>query len=91
MKQTLLLSILLLSTTPTIAQTLAERNYPPKNAQVTVESSNLPLVWITVSDTLSRYSRTLGHMKVINNANGVNYADTVSHQNQTVEFDGPIV
>ncbi|MBR3027536.1 MAG: CotH kinase family protein [Bacteroidales bacterium] len=90
MKQTLLLSILLLSTTPTIAQTLAERNYPPKNAQVTVESSNLPLVWITVSDTLSRYSRTLGHMKVINNANGVNYADTVSHQNQTVEFDGPI-
>ncbi len=72
------------------AQTLAERNYPPKDTTITLESSNLPLIWITTTDTLSRYTRCLGRMKAINNGDGVNYSDTISHPDQTVEFDGPI-
>lgn len=72
------------------AQSLAMRNYPPKDITVQLESSNLPLVWITTTDTLSRYTRCLGRMKIINNVDGINYSDTVSHPGQTVEFDGPI-
>ena len=72
------------------AQTLAERNYPPKDTTITLESSNLPLIWVTTTDTLSRYTRSLGRMKIINNGDGVNYSDTISHPDQTVEFDGPI-
>ncbi len=82
---------LLLSTGSVYSQSqLALSNYPPKDTTVTVESSNLPLVWITTTDTLSRYTRSLGYMKVISNADGINYSDTVSHPGQTVEFDGPI-
>lgn len=72
------------------AQSLAMSNYPPKDVSVQLSSSNLPLVWITTTDTLSRYTRILGRMKVISNADGINYSDTVSHPGQTVEFDGPI-
>ena len=72
------------------AQSLAMRNYPPVDLTVQLEFSNLPLLWITTTDTLSRYTRCLGRMKVINNAEGINYSDTVSHPEQTIEFDGPI-
>lgn len=72
------------------AQTLADRNYPPKVATVTVESSNLPLVWITTTGTLSRAERSLGYMKVINNSEGVNYADTVAYPDQSIVYDGSV-
>ncbi len=59
-----------------IAQNNVEiNNYPPLNTTVQVESSNLPLVWITTTGTLSRTERSLGYMKVINNPDGVNYND----------------
>ena len=80
-----------LSAGPVLAQSAVQMsNYPPKDTSVQLESSNLPLVWITTTDTLSRYTRSLGYMKVISNADGINYSDTVSHPSQTVEFDGPI-
>ena len=69
---------------------LMQNNYPPMNTSVQLESSNLPLVWITTTGMLSRTERSLGHMKVINNADGVNYSDTDAYPDQTIEFDGPI-
>jgi len=89
-KYVLLLTCMMLNVASVSAQSLAELNYPPTVTTVTFESSNLPLIWITTTGQLSRYERILGHMKVINNADGINYADTVVHPNQTVEFDGPI-
>ena len=69
---------------------LAMKNYPPMDTTVQLTSSNLPLVWITTTDTISRHTRSLGYMKVINNDDGVNYGDTVAYPDQKVEFDGPI-
>lgn len=68
----------------------AMRNYPPMDTKVKLTSSNLPLIWITTTDTISRHTRSLAYMKVINNDDGVNYSDTVAHPDQKVEFDGPI-
>ncbi len=85
------LVLILLSAGSAFSQsTVQMNNYPPKDITVQVESSNLPLVWITTTDTLSRYTRSLGRMKIINNADGVNYSDTVTYSDQTIEFDGPI-
>jgi hypothetical protein len=70
--------------------TMSSQNYPPLNTEVSFESSNLPLIWIKTTGTLSRTERILGFMKVINNPENLNYTDTVQHNNQNVEFDGPI-
>ncbi len=69
---------------------LASSNYPPIDPTVKLNPTNLPLVWITTTGPLSRTERSLGHMKVINNADGTNYANLKLHPDQTVEFDGPI-
>lgn len=91
MKKFLLMVLsMMLSIVSASAASLADRNYPPYNTSVTVTSSNLPLIWIKTTGTLSRTDRILGYMKVINNADGINYADTTSYPNQTIEFDGPI-
>ena len=80
----------LMTGTANAQSSLMQNNYPPMNTSVKLESSNLPLVWITTTGTLSRTERSLGHMRVINNADGVNYSDTDAYTDQTVEFDGPI-
>lgn len=79
-----------MSLTSSVAQGDANRNYPPPVTSVTMESSNLPLVFITTNNILNHESRVMGHMIVVNNANGINYVDLGSHDNQTLEFDGPI-
>ncbi len=84
-------SLFLLFFSALTAQTLEERNYPPKVTTVTVDSSNLPLVWITTTGILSRAERIPGHMKVISNPDGVNYGDTVAHPDQTVVYDGSVM
>jgi len=67
-------------------------NYPPDNTDVKVDSTNLPLVFITVKgEEISRYDKILGHMVVIANRNGsMNYSDTIKHPGQHIDFDGPI-
>ena len=84
----LLLSVF--STQIVVCQTLAEQNYPPRVTTVRVDSTNLPLVWITTTGQLSRTQRIPGSMKVISNADGINYGDTVAHPGQHVEYDGPV-
>ncbi len=80
----------LLTSTAYAQSSLMLNNYPPMNTSVQLESSNLPLVWITTTGMLSRTERSLGHMTVINNNDGVNYSDTDAYPDQNVEFDGPI-
>ena len=78
------LVLILLSASSAFSQSAVQmNNYPPKDITVQVESSNLPLGLITTTDTLSRYTRSLGRMKIINNADGVNYSDTVTYSDQT--------
>ena len=87
----IILSILFLAAGSAYSQNKwAMKNYPPMDTSVKVTSSNLPLIWITTTDTISRHVRSLAYMKVINNDEGKNYADTVAHPDQNVEFDGPI-
>lgn len=87
----IILTIMILATGAVYSQSkLAMKNYPPMDTTVKLTSSNLPLVWITTTDTISRHVRSLAYMKVINNDDGKNYADTVAHPDQNVEFDGTI-
>jgi spore coat protein CotH len=67
-------------------------NYPPDDTHVTLTSTNLPIVWIEVGgDTISRYERTGAHMKIIYNGEGqLNYADTVAHKGQRIDYEGEI-
>ncbi len=76
--------------TQAYGEDIIQSNYPPKNKNVSFTESNLPIVIISTDAVLSRTDRALGHMVVINNSNGLNYPDTVTHKGQTVECDLPI-
>ena len=67
-------------------------NYPPDNINVTINHTNLPIVWIDVNGAMIlRDERITAHMKIIHNGDGqLNYADTVAHPGQHVEYDGYI-
>jgi hypothetical protein len=66
------------------------QNFPPYDTTVKVESTNLPIVFINVKgQVIERENKTLCTIKIINNANGINYGDTVAHPNQTVDWYGP--
>ncbi len=64
-------------------------NYPPQ-ARVTLTSTNLPIVWIEVKGrVISREERIEARIKVIDNGKGrLNYADTVRHPGQRVDYEG---
>ena len=68
------------------------RNFPPKNANVRLDSTNLPIVWIEVNgDSIKRDTRIAARMKIINNSGGrLNYADTIAHPGQLIEYVGNI-
>ena len=87
MRKVLLLLLAFLSVTG-IAQ--ADTNYPPDNKNVRLTSTNLPIVWMTVNGaTIDRYDRITARMKIIHNGNGqLNYADTIAHPGQKVNYEG---
>ncbi len=68
------------------------RNFPPDNKSVRLDSTNLPIVWIEVGgDSIMRDKRIQGSMKVIDNGEGrFNYADTVAHPGQRIDYQGYI-
>lgn len=70
----------------------AATNFPPVDTTVTITSTNLPIVWIEVGgDSIMRDQRITAHMKIIDNGRGLlNYADTVAHPNQRVDYEGYI-
>ena len=63
--------------------------FPPTDTTVRLDSTNLPIVWIEINDTLSRINRIGARMKIIHNGDGlINYADTVAHPGQYVDYQG---
>ena len=66
--------------------------HPPRDTEVRLDSTNLPIVWIDVlADSISRDSRVSARMKVVHNGDGrVNYADTVAHPGQRIDYEGYI-
>ena len=63
----------------------------PMNPRVKLSSTNLPIVWITVDSTVQRAERVTARMKIIHNGAGrINYADTVAHPGQHVDYEGYI-
>ena len=67
-------------------------NFPPDNTSVKLDSTNLPIVWIEVDgDSIMRDKRIEGRMKIIYNGEGLlNYADTVAHPGQRIDYNGYI-
>lgn len=67
-------------------------NYLPDNQNVTIDSTNLPIVWIDVNGVMiDREERITGHMKIIHNGDGMlNYADTIAHPGQHIDYEGYI-
>lgn len=68
------------------------RNFPPDDASVRIDSTNLPIVWIDVQgDSIMRDERIGARMKIIHNGDGqLNYGDTVAHPGQHVDYEGYI-
>lgn len=69
-------------------------NYKPYNTDVVLEKTNLPIVFIDTRDedgnttAIHKAYRVSVRMKIISNADGVNYGDTVAYPNQTVDYEG---
>ena len=89
MKRLLLLVLAVLTLTGT-ARAWSWWNYPPDNQEVGLRSTNLPIVWIDVDgEYIDRYERITARMKIIHNGDGqLNYADTVAHPGQTIDYEG---
>ena len=67
-------------------------NFPPDDTGVELTSTNLPIVWIEVgARDIDRYRRIDARMKIIDNGPGnLNYADTVAHPGQRIDYSGHI-
>ena len=67
-------------------------NFPPDDTGVVLTSTNLPIVWVEVrGKTIDRYERIDARMKIIDNGPGqLNYADTVAHPGQRIDYQGHI-
>ena len=89
MKRLLLLAIALLALVGT-ARAWSWWNYPPDDINVRLKSTNLPIVWIDVDgNIIERDERITARMKIIHNGDGeLNYADTVSHPGQNIDYQG---
>ena len=89
MKRVLLLVMAVMAMTGT-AHAWSWWNYPPDNVGVQVNSTNLPIVWVDVDgQVIDRYERITARMKVIHNGDGqLNYADTVAHPGQRIDYEG---
>lgn len=67
-------------------------NFPPVDTGVKLTATNLPIVWIEVGGRdIDRYRRIDARMKIIDNGRGaLNYADTVAHPGQRIDYVGHI-
>ena len=88
MKRLLLLALLLALTGYAYAR--SSINYPPDNQNVRLTSTNLPIVWLEVNGkNIDKKERITARMKIIHNDDGkLNYADTVVHPGQTIDYEG---
>ena len=90
MKRLLLLAMTLMAMTSVNAQWGWNPNYPPDTENVQLTQTNLPIVWMEVDGaTIDREERITARMKIIHNGDGnLNYADTVAHPGQTIDYQG---
>ena len=84
--------VLLLVAVVDAAMAQSELNFPPDNQDVILTSTNLPIVWIDVDGAvIDRDERITARMKIIHNGDGqLNWADTVAHPGQTIDYQGYI-
>ena len=75
-----------------VAQAQSPDNYPPDDTTITITSTNLPIVWIDVDGVMiDKEVRIPARMKIIHNGDGqLNYADTVAHPGQHIDYEGHI-
>ncbi len=73
-----------------MAQAQTWNNYPPDNRNVRLTSTNLPIVWLQVNGAMIlKDQRITARMKIIHNGNGqLNYADTLAHPGQHIDYEG---
>ena len=67
-------------------------NYPPDDEDVQLTQTNLPIVWIDVDGNyIDRDERITARMKIIHNGkDSLNYADTLAHPGQHIDYEGYI-
>lgn len=93
-KYLFILSILLLLMVETAYAANSDPNNFPPPVSMQLEETNLPILFIdtrcgdTVTHTIYRYNRIAVRMKIINNADGINYGDTIAHPSQTIDYEG---
>ena len=89
MKRKLLLTVCALVCTNAV---FAQRpdNYKPDNPNVTLTQTNLPIIFIDVAGKqIDRKEKITAKVKIIDNGKGkLNYADTVAHKNQRIDYEG---
>lgn len=90
MKRLFLFVMVVLTLTGTARANSWWDNYAPDNRNVRLTSTNLPIVWIEVDGQyIDRDERITARMKIIHNGDGqLNYADTVAHPGQRIDYEG---
>jgi spore coat protein CotH len=77
-----------------VADSWDAENYKPYNTEVVLKKTNLPIIFIDTRNkgknttAIHKDYRVAVRMKIIHNADGLNYADTITHQGQTVNYEG---
>lgn len=77
-----------------LADSYNSTNYRPNDYKVKLTETNLPIVFLdtrnggTSTQIIHKDYRIAVRMKIIDNANGVNYGDTIAHPGQTVDYEG---
>ncbi len=85
-----LLCVVAVGATASFAQR-ADNYLPTNNRNVKLTETNLPIAFINVKGkTIQRNERITARMKIIDNKDGKNYGDTISHPNQKADYDGYI-
>lgn len=77
-----------------VADTYDADNYLPTDTSVVLSETNLPIVFIDTkaltgsTAVIHKDYRTAVRMTVIDNGDGRNYADTLAHSGQTIDYSG---
>ena len=94
LQTTLLFLLAVLAPSAAIADEWDRNNYAPSDKSVTIDHTNLPIVFIdtrnggTTRNIIHKDYRIPVRMKIINNADGVNYGDTLAHPDQHTDYEG---
>jgi len=65
------------------------KGFPPLDTSVKLDSTNLPIIFVQ-TERVRQDRRVSALMKIVDNAAGYNYGDTIAHPCQHVDYDGYI-